>query len=210
MRLPEVRPDERQGTLAAFLTIFGMLAGHTLLETARDALFLARLPASHLAFVYLAIAAAAVGVAQVPWGRARERPLRTRLLLGAGAIVTFLFWLLLRGQSPLEIYALYVWTGLLGSLAVLQFWMVLGDLYTLGEAKRLYSLVWTGSLLGATAEPRPRGCWRSGPLRARWCWPQRSCSAVTALGPALALGRVAGRSAARPRGAASLGEGWRC
>ena len=208
MRLPELRPDERHGTLAAFLTIFGTLAGHTLLETARDALFLARLPASHLAFVYLAIAAAAVAFAQVPWGRRRASgPFGLSLLLAAGAVVTFLFWVLLRGAHPLEIYALYVWTGLLGSLAVLQFWMVLGDLYTLGEAKRLYSLVWTGSLLGATA----------GAAAARLLAGSRPTStlvlaaavvlAVTALGPALALGRAARRSVARPPGAASLGEG---
>ena len=40
----EVRPGERRGAAAAFLTLFGILASHTLLETARDALFLARLP----------------------------------------------------------------------------------------------------------------------------------------------------------------------
>ncbi len=85
MRLPEVRPEQRHSTLAAFLTIFGTLAGHTLLETARDALFLARLPASHLAFVYLAIAVVAVGLAQVPWGRRRASgPFGLSLLLGVG------------------------------------------------------------------------------------------------------------------------------
>jgi len=62
-RLLAVRPEERRGTVAAFLTIFGTLAAHTLLETARDALFLARLPASRLAIVYLLIALVAVGVA---------------------------------------------------------------------------------------------------------------------------------------------------
>ena len=45
-RLLVVRPEERRGTVAAFLTIFGTLAAHTVLETARDALFLARLGAS--------------------------------------------------------------------------------------------------------------------------------------------------------------------
>jgi len=208
MRLPEVRPEQRHGTLAAFLTIFGTLAGHTLLETARDALFLARLPASHLAFVYLAIAAAAVGVAQVPWGRRRgSGPYGLSLLLAAGAVVTLLFWLLLRGESPLEIYALYVWTGLLGSLAVLQFWMVLGDLYTLGEAKRLYSRVWTGSLLGATAgAATARMLAERGPA-STLVLAAAVVLAVTALGPALALGRAARHSVARPRVAASLGEG---
>ena len=134
MPLAKVRPEDRKGAFAAFLTIFGTLAGHTLLETARDALFLARLPASRLAFVYIAIAASAVAVSQSPWGRRRAGgAFALSRLLGGGALVTFLFWLLLRGQHPLELYALYVWTGLLGSLAVLQFWMVLGELYTLGE-----------------------------------------------------------------------------
>jgi len=34
-RLLAVRPEERRGTAAAFLTIFGTLAAHTVLETAR-------------------------------------------------------------------------------------------------------------------------------------------------------------------------------
>ena len=207
MRLTEVRPHERHGTLAAFLTIFGTLAGHTLLETARDALFLARLPASHLAFVYFAIAALAVGVAQAPWGRRRaSSAYGLSLLLTAGAIVTFLFWLVLRGESPLEIYALYVWTGLLGSLTVLQFWMVLGDLYTFGAAKRLYSLVWMGSLLGATAgAATARLLAERGPANTL-VLAAAIVLGATALGPALALGRAARGTLARPRGAASLGE----
>jgi hypothetical protein len=210
MGLPELRPEQRKGTRAAFLTIFGTLAGHTLLETARDALFLARLPASHLAFVYLAIAAVAVAVSQVPWGRRRASgAYGLSALLGGGALVTLLFWLLLRGESPLELYALYVWTGLLGSMAVLQFWMLLGDLYTLGEAKRLYSRVWLGSLLGAT----------TGAAAARMVAGTASASALvlaaavvlalTAAGPALLLGRAAARATPRPRGAASLADGLR-
>ena len=208
MGLSDVRPEKRRGTLAAFLTIFGTLAGHTLLETARDALFLARLPASHLAFVYLAIAAVATGLAQVPWGRRRASgPYGLSLLLGAGALVTFLFWLLLRGEHLFEIYALYVWTGLLGSLAVLQFWMVLGDLYTLGEAKRLYSRVWTGSLLGATAGAAAARFIAQGAEATTLVLAAAVVLALTALGPALALGRAAGRATPRPRPSASLSEG---
>jgi len=207
MRLSEVRPEHRRSTLAAFLTIFGTLAGHTLLETARDALFLARLPASHLAFVYLAIAGVAVVVSQSPWGRRRAAGAHAlSRLLGAGAGVTFLFWLLLRGEHALEVYALYVWTGLLGSLAVLQFWMVLGELYTLGEAKRLYSLVWTGSLLGATSGAAAARVLAERAPATTLVLAAAAVLAVTALGPALALGRAEGRSSVRPRAVASLGE----
>jgi AAA family ATP:ADP antiporter len=206
--LAAVRPEERTGTAFAFLTIFGTLAAHTLLETARDALFLARLPASRLAIVYLIIAAVAVGVAQVPWGRRRAAgAFALSRLLGAGALVTLGFWLVGPWQSPTGLYALYVWTGLLGSLAVLQFWMVLGDLYTLTQAKRLYGVVWTGSLLGATV----------GAMAARLVADRAPAAAlvlaaavvlgVTALGPALAMGRAGGQPGPRPRDRASISKG---
>jgi len=209
-RLVAVRPEERRGTVAAFLTIFGTLAGHTLLETARDALFLARLPASQLAVVYLLIALVAVGLSQVPWGRRRASgSFALSRLLGMGAAVTFAFWLLGRFESPLELYALYVWTGLLGSLAVLQFWMVLGDLFTLTQAKRLYSLVWTGSLLGATVGAAAARVVASRASASTLVLAAAVVLGLTALVPAVALGRAKGRGTVRPRGSASLAEGAR-
>ncbi len=207
-RLLGVRPEERRGTAAAFLTIFGTLAAHTLLETARDALFLARLPASRLAVVYLLIALVAVILTQVPWGRRRATgAFALSRLLGAGGLVTLGFWAALPSTGVALLYALYVWTGLLGSLAVLQFWMVLGDLYTVTQAKRLYAVVWTGSLLGAT----------TGALAARLVAGLAPSSTLvlvsaallglTAALPAAALGRAGSRAAVRPRGGGSLAQG---
>lgn len=210
MTLSKVRPEDRKGAIAAFLTIFGTLAGHTLLETARDALFLARLPASRLAIVYIAIALVAVGISQSPWGRRRAGgSFALSRLLGGGALVTFGFWLVLRGETPLELYALYVWTGLLGSLAVLQFWMVLGELYTLGEAKRLYSVVWTGSLLGATTGAAVARVVSMHAPATTLVLVAAIVLAVTAVGPALALGRAELQKAVPTPGGASLAEGLR-
>jgi AAA family ATP:ADP antiporter len=210
LTLANVSPEDRRGALFAFLTIFGTLAGHTLLETARDALFLARLPASRLAIVYIAIAVAAVGVSQSSWGRRRAGgALALSRLLGGGALVTFGFWLLLRGERAIELYALYVWTGVLGSLAVLQFWMVLGELYTLGEAKRLYSVVWTGSLLGATTGAAAARLVSTRAPATSLVLAAAIVLAVTALGPALALGRAEVRKAVRPAASATLAEGLR-
>jgi hypothetical protein len=56
----QVRPEERPAVRDAFLLLFGFTCGHLLLETARDALFLARLPAHRLPWVYLAIAVLAL------------------------------------------------------------------------------------------------------------------------------------------------------
>src|SRR5215212_2065956 len=150
--LGNVRPAERRGAAAAFLTIFGILAGHTLLETARDALFLARLPPSELPAVYLVMAVVAMALFQGPWRRPRVggRRALALILVGSGA-ATFVFWAVHSSTNPWALRALYVWTGLLGTLAALQFWIVMGELYTVTQAKRIYSLVGLGSVLGAIA-----------------------------------------------------------
>jgi ATP/ADP translocase len=203
--LTRIRPEERRGTAAAFFTLFGILAAHTVLETARDALFLARLPASQLPWVYLIIAAVAVAVSQGPFARRRAGSYGLTVLLLGCAAVTFAFWLTRAWRSPAALYALYVWTGLVGSLAVLQFWIVVGDLYTVTQAKRIYGLLGTGSLLGAVA-----GAGAARLLAERAQAPVLILAAaitmaVTAIGPSLAL-KGAGESsgAPSPRGATSI------
>jgi HEAT repeat protein len=92
-----------------------------------------------------------VAIAQAP---VRSRRMGSealgRLLVASGAL-TVGFWIWSPWTNPAALYFLYVWTGLVGSLAVLQFWMVLGERYTVSQAKRLYGLMGTGSLAGAAA-----------------------------------------------------------
>lgn len=190
--LTSVRPEERRGAAAAFVTIFGILAAHTLLETARDALFLARLPASRLPWVYLIIAGVAVGLSQVPWSRRRSGAFGLPVLLLAFAAATFVFWLTRSWRSPAGLYALYVWTGLVGSLAVLQFWLVLGDMYTVTQAKRIYGLIGAGSLLGAVAGAGFARFLASSSAAPVLVLAAAATMALTALGPALALRRAGG------------------
>ncbi len=150
--LGDVRPGERRGAVAAFLTIFGILAGHTLLETARDALFLARLPPSELPGVYLVMAVVAIALFQGPWRAPRiGGRYGLSLVLVSSGLATFVFWALHSSHSPWALRALYVWTGILGTMAALQFWIILGELYTVTQAKRIYSVVGLGSVLGAIA-----------------------------------------------------------
>ncbi|NUO53777.1 MAG: hypothetical protein HOV80_33435, partial [Polyangiaceae bacterium] len=58
------RPEERAPAWAAFAFQTALITSHTILETARVALVLSRLPATHLPFVYLAIAALSLGIAR--------------------------------------------------------------------------------------------------------------------------------------------------
>jgi len=149
-RLLDVRPEERRPTAIAFVVLFGILAAHTILETARDALFLARLPPSQLPWMYLAMAAIAVGLSQ--WGTRRlTGPRSLATLLAVCAAGTFSFWLAGSARGAWTLRALYVWTGLVSTLAAVQFWLVVGDIYTITQAKRVYAVIGLGSLLGAVA-----------------------------------------------------------
>ncbi len=145
-----VRPEERQGVLLAFVTLLGILASYALLETARDALFLARLSPEELPWVYLVMAAVAVALAELPGKGLRiPRPLRLSVTLAFGAAVTLAFFLLQPAGNPWLIRAFYVWAGAIATLAGVQFWVLLGDVYTITQAKRLYRAIGTGSLAGA-------------------------------------------------------------
>jgi len=146
-RLLDVRPEERRVTLAAFLVLFGGLAAHTILETARDALFLARLPLRELPWIYLAIATLAMLLAGTKAARlAGGRSLPA--LLASCAMGTLLFWTT-DIRSPWALRALYVWSALVATLVPMAFWLLLGEIYTIAQARRLYAPIGLGIQLGA-------------------------------------------------------------
>ncbi len=148
-----VRPDERRETYAAFLTLFGFVGSHTMLETARDALFLAKVPASHLPWVFIAIAVLSLTLANVQHrlsGKLSNRTALTVWTATAGAI-TLGFWLLLPLLGSFGVYALYVWSGVLTTLVLVHFWTLLGTIFSITQAKRLYGLIGAGSVIGALA-----------------------------------------------------------
>lgn len=150
--LSAVRADERRATLGAMGILFGFMAAHAMLETARDALFLAEQSATRLPWVYLAIAFFALLLARLNDG-ASSRDHSKGLggwLLGA-SIVTLGFWGLVFTGSGWVFYALYVWSGVVATLILLRFWLMMGQRFSATEAKRIFAVVGTGSVVGAIA-----------------------------------------------------------
>jgi AAA family ATP:ADP antiporter len=148
-----VRPDERRDAIAAFLVLFGFVGSHTMLETARDALFLAKVSASHLPWVFIGIAALSVVVTQLQQRFAGQlggsRALAVWIAV-AGA-VTLAFWVLVPALGDAGVYALYIWSGVLTILVLVHFWTLLGTLFSITQAKRLYAIIGAGSVAGAIA-----------------------------------------------------------
>lgn len=144
--------DPRGGryAVAAALTLAGLLGGHTLLEVARDSMFLTRLGAEQLPLTYLMIAGLAAAAAQVD--RRLLEPLRDRLpalTLMIAAVGAVGFYFLFGGRATWVPHALYVWEGVVATLAVAQFWRLLSEIFTVAEAKRLYTRIAATGSLGA-------------------------------------------------------------
>ncbi|MBZ0238044.1 MAG: hypothetical protein K8M05_37380, partial [Deltaproteobacteria bacterium] len=136
--------------LAATAVLFGVMTSHALLETARDALFLARLGPDRLAWAYLAIAGASL-VAFVVMRRLLGLRDARRLLLVLVAIAAV-------GTSVLAatialshslVFGLYVWTGLVATLVVPCFWTVVDRSLSVDQAKRYFSVIGAGGIGGA-------------------------------------------------------------
>lgn len=149
--LSKIRSGERRDVGFSFSTLLAFVASYQLLETARDALFLASIPATRLPWVYLGIAVVALGVTEFQLRYARG--VRPRVVLGAwmglASAVTFGFWWWHDALGNGGLYAVAIWSGVVTSLVLVHFWTLLGDLFTISQAKRLYGLIGAGSVVGA-------------------------------------------------------------
>jgi ATP/ADP translocase len=136
----------------AFATLFLILAAHTLTETARDALFLSRLPVSQLPWVYLLVALVTVTVVRGTAGMAAQlRRFRISGFLLASALISCLFWAISGARSPLFLYVLYLWPGVFGSIVIVEFWWTISDAYTIVEAKTIFGRIGAGGTAGGVA-----------------------------------------------------------
>jgi ATP:ADP antiporter, AAA family len=187
----DVRPGERATTFGAFAALFAITGGHTLLETARDALFLAKLPPERLPWMYLAIAVVGLAIARL----GKRASGAATASLAAAIAITSGFWLLSTETSEAFVYALFIWTGTVGSWMVLQFWLLLGGVMHVGQAKRLFGFVGAGGVLGATAGAATARA-VAGAMETRHLLVAASILFATAILPSRMLEGRAGRAAA--------------
>lgn len=148
-----MRAGERRDVWTAFATLFALIASHALLETARDALFLAKIPASRLPLMFLAIALLSVVLVKLNGIATRHLSSRRALsvLTLTAALITLGFFTLAHHLGAWGLYALYVWSGLLATLVLAHFWDLVAERFTITQAKRLYGFIGAGSVLGAIA-----------------------------------------------------------
>jgi len=152
LRFFDIRPGElrRVGIMVAL--IFFLLAANNVIKVTRDALFLSRFPIDHLPYVYL-LAAVFAGLIIAAYSRYTLLiPLYKLILVSNAFIISNIvaFWvLIIVFNSDWAIYALYVWSAIVGVLSIAQFWTFAGLIFTPREAKRLYGIFSAGGSVGA-------------------------------------------------------------
>lgn len=140
-------PSRTRLRRAAAATLGAVMAGHMLLETANDALFLANVAVERLPFMTIAVAFLALGIARLDGGQSHRGVLGI-LQLSAIAGTLALWSMVSTGLTPV-FYALYVWSGIITSLIVVRFWLLLGDVFTISEGKRVFASIAMGGSAGA-------------------------------------------------------------
>ncbi|MEM7137070.1 MAG: Npt1/Npt2 family nucleotide transporter [Myxococcota bacterium] len=160
MRL-SIRPEDRRNLTVGFVGLLVIMVAHIMMETARDALFLTSLPATQLPWAYLAIALLAIVELKIHehvMRRVRDRRQLLSLTLLTGSLITVGFWAWIEDLGLWAPFGFYVWTGLLITIVLIQYWLLLDDAVTVTQAKRIFPAIAaggvTGAMLGAFAAER--------------------------------------------------------
>ena len=144
-------PDLTDRALLLSLCLFLIIGGSVVGKVARDALFLARFSAVDLPYADIASGVLVGFVVSAYLRIGRSVSLRA-LLVGSQlffAATCVVFWLLVHGsRATWVIPVFYIWAGMFGVLAPTQVWTLANYLLTTREAKRVFSFVAAGGIIG--------------------------------------------------------------
>jgi ATP/ADP translocase len=148
-----LRQDERERALLMSIYHFILLITLYLLKPVRDSLFLSDRGASELPFVFLLTTVAIVPVA-VAHTRLGKKLHVGRLLDGVSLFLAASLVAmhgLVRLETAWSAYALYAWVSIYGLLVTSQFWLLANAIFTASQAKRVFTALSVGAILGAVA-----------------------------------------------------------
>ncbi len=151
---PPLAPDERRTALVGFATLTVLMASHAVRETARDALFLASVPATELPYAYLAVAGLSALLLRRRdhhrrSGCTRDARLRLGGTLAAVGAIDVAFFCVVDRHATTELFALYVFSGVAVTVITVQLWLLLDEAVTIERAPRIFGSVAAGGALGA-------------------------------------------------------------
>ena len=137
-RVVDIQPGEVRTTLLFFMYFFLMMAAAYVILPLKTSLFLKKLPPEMLPLAYLVTALLMSFVAAFN-SRLLQRLNRKRYV--ASSLTFFIaglpvFWLLFRTDQLWVSMVFWFWAEVFLAISVIQFWILVNDVYTPRQAKR--------------------------------------------------------------------------
>ncbi len=149
----DLRSGEREMAVWMALYHFLLLITLYLLKPLRDSLFLAGRGPEELPLVFILTTAAVVPVAVLHTRFARRVPVG-RLIDGGSLFLAVsllgVHWLL-GAEGTWATYVLYAWVSIYGLLVTSQFWLFANTIFSASQAKRVFTVLSVGAILGAVS-----------------------------------------------------------
>jgi AAA family ATP:ADP antiporter len=146
-----IEDGELEPTLLLSLYLLLVMATIVCLKAVSDSVFLSTFDARRLPYVDLPVTVL-VGIVVSLYLRLSSRlglPNTIKLTQAFVALNLLAFWLLLRAQLPGTPVLIYLWVGIFAVLLPSQVWSLSGLVFDTRQAKRLFSLIGSGGILGA-------------------------------------------------------------
>ena len=146
----QLEPDEGRRAFTLAVALFGLIGSYTLVKTARDAYFLAELPAGLLPYVFIGVGVLTALVSALLGKfldrRSTSESLAVSSLLAALTLAAFIQ--AARTHASWVPIAFYLWVNVYGLILIAQFWAYANSISHAREAKRTFSVVGVGAILG--------------------------------------------------------------
>jgi ATP/ADP translocase/HEAT repeat protein len=146
-----ILPGEGRRVALLFLHLFLAAGVFFLGRTVRDTLFLSHYPIAALPWMFVVYGAVSAAIAVV-YGPLADRLPRQRLIVlscAVGAATYLGAWILVRAGVRWVYPAFYVWTEVVSTLFIVQFWTLAGDLLDARAARRLFGTIGSARLLAS-------------------------------------------------------------
>jgi len=149
--LIDIKREEFGQTFLMFVYNFLIFGSHTIIKSIQKASFIHGAGAAKLPYVYIGIAVVA-GFVMQGYARLAQTTRRSRSIIGINLFFItniIAFWWLFRYEWRGMSYALYIWAGIFSAVSIAQFWLIVNEIFTIRQAKRLLGFVLSGGTLGA-------------------------------------------------------------
>lgn len=151
-RLFGIKEGEALKASLMFSYIFFIVASMMILKPVRNSLFLVKLGAHQLPYVFvlIAVVAALVDAAHSRIKRISRINFQILTTISGSGVCLLIFWFLIHSgyQSSTLLYAFYVWVSIYSVVTSAQFWLFANYVYNAREAKRLFGFIGAGAISG--------------------------------------------------------------